>query len=824
MKREFVVLAIFPLLFLGVVLAWQSYNVQINQALLHQHEISARAQERIKDFFHAIEDELIMVSKVNNLLEQDKPTRHAILSRLRSYDTRFEHDIYNEIILLDSKGKVRDRVSRTRVYSLENLGEMSGADEFRSPMTNGEIYYSAVFFNTKTGEPSIVMGIPMTDIRSGATNGVLVAEIRLKKIWNLVADLHIGNAGNAFLLDRTGKIIAHRNPSLVLKSTYFKSPDGVVIRMGLNDVRSLIDSKKIKLGSQEILLVTERPITEALNLTFRILAIIGLLLVIALAGAVTYGLVVTRKIIEPIESLADTAQAIVEGDLSRRATPDANDEIGLLADTFNTMATQLIETIESINSEKIKSEAIIAGIGDPLSIVDTDFRVIYQNTIHKEMLGEHVGKYCYQAYEHREQVCDICPMAMAFADGKLHKAERTGITDRGLIYVDVTASPIMDATGRVIAGIEIGRDITKRKLAEKELAAEKNRLTVTLASIGDAVIATDTGDVVVLMNKVAENLTGWTKQEAVGTPLSEVLYIINEKNRVRCKYPMGKIIKTATMAGLSDHMVLISRDGTERVIAESGAPIMGDNDEILGTVLVFRDITEIRKIEEELLNAKKLEAVGILSAGIAHEINNPLTNASLRIQIMKQELEENNQAGDFWDKLESIEKNVDRASTIAKELLEFSRQRELEFIPVDINSTLHGALLSLEHKLTNIKVNQDLAELPEIPGDPVKLEQVFINILNNAVEAMTCGGNINIATSCRDDYVKVRISDTGSGIREQHLARVFDPFFTTKEVGVGMGLGLSICYGIVMQHNGSIDISNTENTGTIVTVKLPLRV
>lgn len=823
MKAAFIVFAICPLLLLGIVLSWQSYIVQIDQAFKHQHEISSRAQERIMDYFRAVEDELTMIARINNLLGLDMVNGYKILSRIRSYDTRLHNDVYNELILLDGQGRERVRVSRTRVYTRDDLGDMSGAEVFRSPMNTGKIQYGVVSFDKFTGEPSIVMGLPLIDVRSALPNGVLVAEVRLKNIWNLVANLQIGEAGSAYLLDETGKLIAHKNPSLVLKGTYFNVSEGEVIRKGSAGAGVLTDTKAISLGNRKIYLVTERPVSEALSLTFRILSSIGLLLVVAFAGAVTFGLMVTHKIIEPIESLADTARAIVDGDLSRRATPGANDEIGLLANSFNTMAAQLIETIDSINNEKVKSEAIIAGIGDPLSIVDTNFKVLYQNTIHKELMGEHVGEYCYQAYEQREQVCDICPMAMAFADGKLHKAERTGLTDRGLIYVDVTASPVMDAAGRIIAGIEIGRDITKRKLAEKELAAEKERLAVTLASIGDAVIATDTGGVVVLMNKVAENLTGWSQQEAVGSPLSDVLCIVNEKSRVRCENPMDKIFKIGPVAGLADNMVLISRNGTERVIADSGAPIMGENNEIMGTVLVFRDITERRKIEEELLTARKLEAVGILSAGIAHEINNPLTNASLRIQIIKQELEENNQVGDFWYKLEAIEKNVDKASIIAKELLDFSRQRELEFIPVNINSTVRSALQSIEHKLANINVYPDLAELPEILGDPVKLEQVFINILNNAVEAMSCGGNVDISTSCSDDYVNVKISDTGSGIPEQHIARIFDPFFTTKEVGAGTGLGLSICYGIVMQHSGSIDISNMEKKGTIVTVKLPVR-
>lgn len=249
-----------------------------------------------------------------------------------------------------------------------------------------------------------------------------------------------------------------------------------------------------------------------------------------------------------------------------------------------------------------------------------------------------------------------------------------------------------------------------------------------------------------------------------------------------------------------------------------------------GRLQVERDKVEEKNrqlvlAQEELVRMEKLEAIGVLSAGIAHEINNPLANASLRIEIMKKTLEERVSNEDCLNCLKQlliIEGSVERASVIAKEVLQFSRQRELDFVPVDLNAIIHDSVAMVEHRLKGIQVIRNLADIPVIYADRMKLEQVFINLLNNAIEAMPSGGAISISSSRAEGSVKVVISDTGNGISDLHLARVFDPFFSTKEVGSGTGLGLSICYGIITQHKGTIQIASTGEKGTVVTILLPV--
>ncbi len=232
---------------------------------------------------------------------------------------------------------------------------------------------------------------------------------------------------------------------------------------------------------------------------------------------------------------------------------------------------------------------------------------------------------------------------------------------------------------------------------------------------------------------------------------------------------------------------------------------------------------EQRKLFNEQLQrfaqSEKLSSMGVLAAGIAHEINNPLTNVSLNLELLKDMV-----GGDekINKKLDSIDRNVNRASTIAKELLHFSREKETALELTDLNQVLMSTKNLLKNQSNSPDIQMRLNDIPNVMGIAWKLEEVFINLLMNSIDACEEEDIIEIETSFNGTSVQVMITDTGHGISDDIVSQVFDPFFTTKEIGMGTGLGLSICYNIIKQHGGEISLVSSEQGGTIMTTTFPV--
>jgi signal transduction histidine kinase len=256
----------------------------------------------------------------------------------------------------------------------------------------------------------------------------------------------------------------------------------------------------------------------------------------------------------------------------------------------------------------------------------------------------------------------------------------------------------------------------------------------------------------------------------------------------------------------------------------SVAPFQAAPGERHGTILILDDVTSRVRLEEQLQHAEKMASVGLLAAGVAHEVNTPLAGISSYTQLLRGQLDETDPRQQV---LEKIEKQSFRAARIINGLLNFSRSSGTEFDRVDVNKVLFDVLSLVEHQLegSRIRVRRELAEsLPPVRGNENRIQQVFFNLILNARDAMPSGGWLTLATSCTDDTVIVEVKDTGHGIRREHIRRIYDPFFTTKSIGQGTGLGLSVSYGIVQEHGGAIFVDSTPGQGTTFQVALPAAV
>lgn len=365
--------------------------------------------------------------------------------------------------------------------------------------------------------------------------------------------------------------------------------------------------------------------------------------------------------------------------------------------------------------------------------------------------------------------------------------------------------------------------------AQNRLKDEKEQLAVTLGSIGDGVITTDTDGRIEMMNIVAEDVTGWKLKDAKGKVLTEVFHIIHEHTREIIDNPVNKVLEFRGTVEIASDSILISKDGVEYYISDSAAPIKCSDGSIRGVVLVFRDITVSRKTDSILANAKKLESIGVLAGGIAHDFNNILTGLFGNIELSKTVLSPEHLAYSY---IETAEQALDRATNLTKQLLTFAKGG----IPILGAVSLKDVVSeSVKFNLagSNIKAIFDLPDdLWEVKADKGQLNQVVANLTINAKQSMKNGGTLSFrAMNVKElddealpdltgDFVKLLVKDEGCGIVKKDLDKIFDPYFSTKRCG--SGLGLATVRSIIDKHNGYIQVDSIPDVGTTFTILLPV--
>lgn len=404
--------------------------------------------------------------------------------------------------------------------------------------------------------------------------------------------------------------------------------------------------------------------------------------------------------------------------------------------------------------------------------------------------------------------------------------ETFNLPDGTVKWFQTVKIPIKYIDGRdCILGVAV--DITAYKLAEKFISEEKEKLFVTLHSIGDGVIVTDSKAYVILMNKLAEKYTGWLEKEAIGMQIKDVFKIIHEETREPMETPVVEAIKFNKIVSISNHSILVSRDGSEYIISDSCAPIRDKDGNLVGTVLVFRDVTEKRKMEVTLQRMEKLESLGLLAGGIAHDFNNILTAILGNISLARTY----NDPVQRDKRLEEAEKASINAKDLTQQLLTFAKGGEPIKETVSIGNILKETtsfLLRGSKNKCEFHISNDL--LP-VDVDRGQISQVISNIIINADQAMPNGGKIFISAENKvikeEDhlplkpgvYIKISIKDEGIGIPKEYIQKIFDPYFTTKNKGTG--LGLTITHSIIKNHDGYISVESELGKGTTFHIYLP---
>ena len=356
-------------------------------------------------------------------------------------------------------------------------------------------------------------------------------------------------------------------------------------------------------------------------------------------------------------------------------------------------------------------------------------------------------------------------------------------------------------------------------------------------SINVGILAADLDDRVESWNTQIEHLTGIPRHEAVGKCLSDLFApdVCEKFDEVRGKpgihtvYKIGLESRERSLrveqepASGRGGLELAKRPerAREAIVNLAIAPLVSKDMHQIGRLMILDDVTDRDELERRLMQADKLSSIGLLAAGVAHEVNTPLAVISTYAQMLAKQVSGDDQKSKL---LEKIAKQTFRASEIVNSLLNFSRTSPTDFGEVDLNRVIRDTATLVEHQFEKARVNVRLAlaeSLPEIRGNTGKLQQVFLNLFINARDAMPGGGLLSVRTWAESGFAHIEVADTGQGIPAEHLARIYDPFFTTKGPKKGTGLGLSITYGIVQEHNGIIEVDSAVGQGTRFRLEFP---
>ena len=565
---------------------------------------------------------------------------------------------------------------------------------------------------------------------------------------------------------------------------------------------------------------------------------------------------VSRFITRPITKLGNAVAEIAKGDLDVKVEVTSKDEIGQLSESFNKMATELKESRDNLleysseletKVEKRTAELkhlayqqklILSSAGEGIFGLDVDGNHTIVNPAAAQMLGYTVdelkGRHSHATWHSRKAdgspyPPEECPIYSTCKDGKAHH-----ITDEVFWRKDGTSFPVeytsvpITEDEKIIGAVVTFSDITERKQAEVSLKQSELKYKNIIRTAQDGFWYVDTDGRFLDVNDAACKMLGYERGELLKMKISDIEAIEDKADVIR------HIAKMRDAGGDRFETKHKRKDGTIVEVEVTTTFIKDADNE---RIFVFaRDITERKRLEEQLLQAQKMESIGQLAGGVAHDFNNLLTAIIGYGKLLETGVSQDNLLLAY---VTQILNSAKRAANLTRDLLAFSRKQMINPKPVNVNNIINSMksflprIIGEDIEVSLLLTSKDLS----VMADSNQIEQVLMNLVSNARDAMPDGGSLTIRTEYREvdnefikkhgyvstgAYALISVKDTGQGMDKETKERIFDPFFTTKEVGKGTGLGLSMAYGMIRQHNGYIDVQSELGKGTTFNIYLPL--
>lgn len=549
-------------------------------------------------------------------------------------------------------------------------------------------------------------------------------------------------------------------------------------------------------------------------------------LAVLLSVVAVLSLAIRHLVKTPVERLIRGTRQISAGDYSVPVVVSSSQDMGRLASAINDMGREIRRKEAELNRERDKYQAFFEMVPCLITVQDRDFHLTGYNRRFSELFAPRPGDFCYSAYKGRDARCDNCPVEKTFRDGRSHFSEESGINKDGTAsHWIVTTAPLRNEEGEVVAAMEMSLDITQLKTLEKRLLETEKRYRIIFNNIPNPVFLLDPGDLTILDgNRAVADLYGFSRQESIGRSFLS-FFDPGERSEWAARLRASQVLYQARQRDARDQPLYVNI---------SISPMEDEGREVL--LVTTSDITSRVEAEQQLVQAGKMATLGEMATGVAHELNQPLSvikTASsyfMRKVTRREPIPEDILLG----MSQEIDSHVDRATRIINHMREFGRKSSRTSERVVVNEVILRAfeIFSQQLKLRGIETRWRLGEnLPRVMGDPGRLEQVFINLLINARDAIEEGPDpaqgaprekiITLTTLEDNGWVTALVQDTGPGIPLQLAEKIFEPFFTTKKVGQGTGLGLSISYGIIKECGGIIRARTDAGPGGCIEVRLP---